>query len=224
MAITGERKEGGYIMAGELLLIDRLAEGRDLVVFDVGANAGDFTQAVLERRPAARVVACDAQLSSRRALTERFDSRRVLVAGAVGAHHEQRELWASSPCDQLATFHPRTHIKEVQQDSLGMVELTTVDTLCAALHVEHIDLLKLDCEGHELAVLQGAHDMLDRIGMIYWEHFVASPTAFRNGVVLGDFVKLLSDRFVLWKVTDSGSGLVPLSHDYPAIMFAAIRR
>lgn len=223
MRITGEREEGGYIMAGELLLIDRLPEDRQLTVIDVGANVGDFTQAVLERRPRARVVACDAQESSQRALRERFDGRRVFVGGALGAWSEQRELWASNPCDQLATFHPRTHITEVQQDSVGMIEVTTVDALCAALRVKHIDLLKLDCEGHELAVLQGAAGMLNRVDMISWEHF-GDATAFRNGVTFDDYVSLLSDRFALWKMTDSGWGLVPLRHDYPAIMFAGFRR
>jgi len=39
--------------------------------------------------------------------------------------------------------------------------VTTVDAYCAAQGIERVDYLKVDSEGHDLAVLQGAAGMLE---------------------------------------------------------------
>lgn len=40
--------------------------------------------------------------------------------------------------------------------------MITVDDYCRESHVEHIHLLKIDVEGHELDVLHGATEMFQR--------------------------------------------------------------
>ena len=47
----------------------------------------------------------------------------------------------------------------------------SLDSYCKEVGVEFIDIVKLDTEGYELAVLQGAESLLrsGRIGMVYTE-------------------------------------------------------
>ena len=61
-------------------------------------------------------------------------------------------------------------INEASFDSLGYaerakneridVQSTTIDIFCAEIGIEHIDLLKIDVQGHEGEVLEGADNML----------------------------------------------------------------
>lgn len=194
MEITGERKPGGYICREELEVIESLPER--CTVFDVGANVGDFSQAVLERRSHALVFAFEAQPAARDALRERFRDR-VTVLGALGDWVGREEFFSDSPTSQLGTFHPRRQIPEIESPSIGPVDIDTVDSVCARLGVDHIDLLKLDCEGHEYDVLCGATGTLalDAVDVVYWEHFTG-PHAFSGGAVeLDDFRLLLGARF-----------------------------
>jgi hypothetical protein len=40
------------------------------------------------------------------------------------------------------------------------VDVTTLDSWCAAHYVEHIDFVKIDAEGYDLAVLEGARQLM----------------------------------------------------------------
>lgn len=55
------------------------------------------------------------------------------------------------------------------------VECETVDGLCRTLRIDQIDVLKVDTEGHDLAVLRGAERMLTegRVRFIYIESVVS---------------------------------------------------
>jgi FkbM family methyltransferase len=190
MQVTGEPKPGGYIEIAELGLIDKLPDG-PIIVFDVGANIGDFTQAVLERRPEARVLAFEAQQDARLRLTERFGSR-VEVLGALGERSASREFFTDGPASQLGTFFPRLHVPQIQSRSVGWIAVTTIDDVCVTRGITHVDLMKLDCEGDELRVLRGAVNTLSCTDLLYWE-MLGGPTRYDNGSTMGDFVCLLAD-------------------------------
>ena len=191
--ITGEPKAGGFIQQHELDLIETLPTAP--TVFDVGASIGDFTQAVLERRPDARVLAFEPQEEAQRQLRQRFGSR-ITVLGALGRAAETRELYSDVPGSQLGTFLPR-NIPEVQMRSQGAVEVSTLADVCRAHDVEHIDLLKLDCEGFEYEVLFGAAYMLDHVGLLYWEMMESDPHPYETGVTMEDYWRLLGSRFAV---------------------------
>jgi FkbM family methyltransferase len=195
--ITGEPQEGGYIEQVEIDLIETLPPAA--IVFDVGANAGDFTQAVIERRPAASVYAFEALPSAQEHLKQRFAGQQnVIVLGALGDRRELRAFYSSQfltghTTDQLATFHPRTSVPEVQLASVGEIQVDTVAEFCSDKGISYVHLLKLDCEGHEYAVLLGAKSFFTSIEVIYWEHlgeYAYTPYTRE------DFAKLLQPTFL----------------------------
>src|SRR6185295_9064180 len=55
------------------------------------------------------------------------------------------------------------------------VETLTLDEFCRAEHIDHVDVLKIDVQGAEYAVLEGAHRLLERhaVDVIYLEMIMA---------------------------------------------------
>lgn len=196
MKITGERKEGGYIDPAELALIDGLPNG-EVVVFDVGANVGEFTEAVLERRGEAHVYAFDPNPDCRSELFARFSSpsppplRGIVVLGGLSDKAERREFHTDAPTSQLGTFFPRD---AVPMGTHYSVTTDTIANVVAEYRIPRIDYLKLDCEGSELDVLRGAAGVLDRIDLVSWEQLPPHAHPYTDATI-ADFEAVLGADF-----------------------------
>jgi hypothetical protein len=83
------------------------------------------------------------------------------------------------------------------------VELRTLDDFCAERGIGRIDLLKIDVEGHELRVLEGARGLLeaDAIGFIQFEF---NATNIDSRSFFRDFYELLSPRYRLSRIVRDG--------------------
>lgn len=147
------------------------AERRRPVVLDVGANVGDWTAALLDAAPDATVHSFEPSLTAFGALTRRFadDERVHAVRAAAGDENGSARLWADAPGSVLASLSKRRldHIG-VAFDRSEEVPLLTLDSWCSE-HGIHPVLLKLDVEGHELAALQGATEILRSVRVVQFE-------------------------------------------------------
>ncbi len=63
----------------------------------------------------------------------------------------------------------------------AQVNVTTLDVFCQKMHIESIDLLKLDVQGFEAAVLRGGHELFaeNRVASVYAEATFESHYASR---------------------------------------------
>ncbi|WP_222267373.1 FkbM family methyltransferase [Modestobacter marinus] len=138
-------------------LFSELIDPEDLV-FDVGANIGEFTGAF--RDLGARVVAMEPQPRLGAHLRRRFrsDPQVTVVTTAVSDHAGEASLHCTT-ADALATLEEEraTGISgpgaELEWGTTITVPLQTLDSLVAA-HGEPA-LVKIDVEGHELGVVNG---------------------------------------------------------------------
>lgn len=213
LALRGMNIGGGSNVgdSGEVFVLDlirqRLEDCPSPVVFDVGANVGAYAAAALDRLGPRVSLYC----------FEPSPAAFVRLSAAVAAHPEVRCFeFGFGNCEELATLYsndPGSGLASVYNrrlDHFGVtlsrlerVTLRTVDGFCRAEGISHIDFLKLDVEGNELRVLQGAKEMLSRsaIGAIQFEFGgcnIDSRTYFQ------DFFYLLHPSFRLYRVlTDS---------------------
>ncbi len=134
----------------------------EAIIFDVGANHGDFVQLALG---AAAIHAFEPSQTAYAELTRRFANRSEVHLNnlALGSERGERMLYYDAPGSELSSLYQR----KVQHHGIDMsgselVQVETLDQYCAAHSIDHIDLLKLDVEGHELEVLRGAEQMLAR--------------------------------------------------------------
>lgn len=129
------------------------------VVLDVGANAGFFSVLAADLG-ASRVIAFE---PSPRALgligaTASRDSRITLERSAVGAKEGTASLRVS---EDVANAGTSSFLASMASGGQVMVPVVTVDGYCDEHRLEP-ELVKIDVEGHELAVLQGMQAVLER--------------------------------------------------------------
>lgn len=128
--------------------------GRPLhVAFDVGAHRGETTLKLAHAFPGVRV-------HSFEPMPENF----AVLASAVrdtGARPVNAAVSDRSGTVKLARGDSSLHASVHGSGAHVEVPAVTVDEYAAAQGVGRIDLLKIDTEGHELAVLRGARSQLE---------------------------------------------------------------
>ncbi len=156
---------------GELVVLDaalrNFAEASIFIALDIGANVGAWTRALLERIPeggaSARVFAFEPVAGTRAILEERVGSSRgnarvSIVPFALSNEVARRPMFVLGDGAGTNSLHAGDpfviRTEEVATD--------TVDLFCQRESIEHVDLMKVDTEGHDFAVLEGAGGMLAR--------------------------------------------------------------
>lgn len=158
----------------------------DGVLFDVGANVGLVAIDVLALHAGATVHAFephpDNLTALRRNLAPHLGGRARIVAAAAGAEPGELEL--------VVGHEPGAHRVRGSDEPVDSaartlpVEIVTLDDYAATAGIERIDVMKLDVEGFELSVLEGAASLLER-GAIRAIVSEASPDEQRAGSVAG---------------------------------------
>jgi FkbM family methyltransferase len=211
------------IDAGELRALDALARSWDRagpIVFDVGANRGDYTAEVLERFDDPRIFCFEPQASAYDALEERFADDSISSPARVtlfrcGLSNRRGAATLRSTVNEacvLATLSERdrdTYDPDVKLAVSERVRLYTLDEIADGL-CSRIDMLKIDTEGHELGVLQGGPKALGRASLVQFEFNACAAAA---GVRFWDLWMLLHERFHLYRLETTGEvSAVPEYH------------
>jgi FkbM family methyltransferase len=164
--VASARGFGPKSIVGDVL---RLSEGKIHNIFDVGANVGDMTDAFLAAFPDARIYAFEPHPEVARRTSDRFASTdRVSVLNeALGTAPSTLALhcYSNSAINSLNSVSDAgSSLMDGEVRSLGTIitKVDTVDRLMAEEGIQNLDLLKLDTQGSELAVLKGANVALQR--------------------------------------------------------------
>jgi FkbM family methyltransferase len=197
-------------ISGEGLTIDHCLRGRTSpVVFDVGANEGEWLAAVLRRCPGAIVHAFEPQQALAAKIAAAHPRLRVNNQ-ALGDRAGDLSLfdYADHPGSQHASLLPgvieTVHGAAPRRTTVSVV---TLDDYCGQHRIDRIDLLKIDVEGFELNVLRGAKRLLDG-GSIDAIQFEFNEMNVVGHSFLNDFMTLLDSTHVLYRVLPHG--LLPL--------------
>lgn len=150
-----------------------------ITVFDVGGHVGEFATRLAEVCPDAIIWSFEPHPGSfaelaKTAKTSRFKPLQMGLSDARGRRrlHDHPDTGSDQPGSVHASFHAEVfadvhHTKSVDQE----VEVGTVDDLLESEGINNLTLLKIDTEGHELAVLRGARQAIEdgRIDLVQFE-------------------------------------------------------
>jgi FkbM family methyltransferase len=140
-------------------------------VFDIGANEGQTLASFSREFPEATVYTFEPVAAT-------FEILKKNAAGLPRVVLENLAL-ADSPGTREIVLSDNSHINSLHRAADASTEATrratiqvdTVDAYCAARAIDRIDLLKIDTEGYEIQVCQGAERMLreGRVGFVLAE-------------------------------------------------------
>lgn len=183
------------------------------VLFDVGANQGVFVKSLVAawRGLNYQLYAFEPSAKTFAILKNAVPDLPFvhLINQGLGETPGKVELYSDKEGSGLASVYPRdlSHHR-IDFTSHETIELTTLDQFCAQHKIDHIDFLKLDVEGHELAVLKGGSLMIGegRVQIIQFEFGgcnIDSRTYFR------DYFNFFRERYQLYRVLSDGLEPLP---------------
>jgi FkbM family methyltransferase len=165
---------GTYFLEDALLACWERAARNATVVFDIGANAGIYSLAAAAAQPQATIHAFEPTPEIAERLRKTAASNRlhrvhvheVAVSTQSGSANLVRYRGA------LGTNGGMNYITTTPADSdAASIRTVSLDDFCSEHAIDHIDLLKLDIQGHEPRALAGAMGLLasGRVGTIFTE-------------------------------------------------------
>jgi FkbM family methyltransferase len=193
VAITFGGK-AGLTRAEEHFLRRNQARLQDGVLFDVGANHGAHARLLRILAPTARILAFEPHPTTFAMLRELMaDMPSVALSNqAMGDSPGPLTLYDFGFSDGSTQASLSEAAVAFYSDDIvaHAVDCTTIDDFMASAGIDRIDFLKIDTEGHDLAVLRGARAALrDRkIGMIQFEFI---PANIATGATMHGFFEVL---------------------------------
>jgi FkbM family methyltransferase len=202
--------------SGEQWVLDHIGKAKfgdkPVIVFDVGANIGDYAEEANMRLKNRTEIYCfEPGQQAFFSLNERFGSKNNVHVYNIGLGDKEETLTLFSEKDGASL---RASLYDLRLDHLGLkmshvekVQVSTIDLFCESHGINEIDFLKLDVEGHELKVLKGAQRLLDskRIRVIQFEF---GPCNIDSRTFFRDFFYFLNPGFKIFRVL--GNGLAPI--------------
>jgi len=152
--------------------------GQQLVVFDVGANIGEWS-AALVKQVEQRQLAQQVQLYSFEPVAATAQTlRRNLGTDKPWLHIEELALSATSGSAQIFIAAANAGTNSLHADPTGAthesatIQLASAVDFCATRSIQHVHLLKCDTEGHDMEVIRGALPLLQngRVSVLQFEY------------------------------------------------------
>jgi FkbM family methyltransferase len=193
----------------------------DAVVFDVGANLGLTAVQTALTLPRSRIFCFEPSPVAWRYLNEtlhlnRLESRCRTFQLALGAA-ASRLPWFENPHSPAAS-----HLAgdASLREGAGTVEVTTLDAFLDSHPTDRIDLIKIDVEGYDFDVIEGASAAIGRFRPLVFVEFNSYTMIAHRNRNPRDALTFLLDRFaqVFWfrdgapKRIESGADILDFLH------------
>jgi FkbM family methyltransferase len=229
--LHGKGSGAGWDLHEEVGAAVRLIQNKQPVLFDVGANVGDWSAAMVQAIPEATVFMFEPSPGCQAEIRRKSIPKSKLFPCAIGEVAGELPLFVSSETDASASLHARrdTPFGERTYRETA-VPVRTLDEIIESGKIATVDFMKMDIEGHELFALRGAEKSLagGKIRALSFEFGagnINSRTFFHD---YWDFFEKI--KFDLFRITPGGRN-VPITSYYEDLEyfrgvsnFLAVRR
>jgi FkbM family methyltransferase len=165
---------GTYFLEEHILACwEKAAKGASIIL-DVGANAGIYSLAALASEPRACVHAFEPtpEIAARLRATATLNALTRLHVHEMAVSERSGHAVLAGCRGDLGSNEGMNFIRS-NFDEVGLerVQSASIDDFCEQHAISHIDLMKLDIQGHEYHALIGARRLIGRgrIGAIFME-------------------------------------------------------
>ena len=200
---SGELKAMKYVF-GKLSLRER---NQNMVLFDVGANVGNYSLELYNRfGENSDIYSFEPSMHTFKVLCDNMRSVSNIHCQNIGLSIMSwtKTLYAEKEGDGTASvYHRRLDHFDIHMDVTQECQFTTLDSFCNENGISRVNFLKIDVEGHELSVLQGAKEILSRGGIDFIQ-FEFGGCDIDSRTFFQDFWYLLGEKYVIYKIVPNG--------------------
>ena len=176
------------------------------IIFDVGANVGAYTKILIEAIESPVIHCFEPSLAAFELLEKNLGNAPGVHLHNLGFGAEEATLtlFADEPGSAMGSLYRRRldHFG-ISVDPIEQVRIARLDAFCAEHGIGRVDFLKVDAEGHDFSVLEGAGEMLDpeHVAAIQFEF---GGTNIDSRTYLQDFFYLLTPRYTIHRLLPNG--------------------
>ena len=180
-------------------------------VFDIGANVGKYSLLLRKCFPEADIYAFEPHPETFLKLNENTSNQSTQLFN-LGFGNQPGELeifdYKNSGGSSHASLYEEviSEMREGGQPASFKVNIDTLNNFLINSNIDQIDLLKIDTEGNELSILEGASEFISQ-GKINIIQFEFNDTNIVSRVFFRDFYKIL-DGYQLYRIIQDG--LIPI--------------
>lgn len=203
--------ENDKLSGEDHFLCDFSKSARQLLVLDVGASVGNYSNRVRELSPDATIYAFEPHPKSFAQLQHEASKYGYtalnLACGRMTGRAKLYDYEGNREGSQHASLHK--DVIETIHESRAIawdIQVTTLDHFMEEEGIRKVHLLKIDTEGNELNVLLGAKKSIEK-GIIDVIHFEFNQMNVISRVFFKDFYDVLP-RYTFYRMLPDG--LVPL--------------
>ncbi len=199
------------------------------VFFDIGANIGEYTEKILDlRKEPTTIHLFEPTNKCFQELLRKYLGKNWICLNkwAVSDKNEEVSIFYDREGSKLASLYQRD-LKNyaIEMNESEKVETIRLDQYIKKKQIEKIHLLKIDTEGHELAVLQGLGAYLDS-AFIDFIQFEYGGTYLDADIRLYDMYDILEKAgYKIGKLNAQGIKMLPYEQwmeDYRYANYVAI--
>lgn len=181
------------------------------IIFDVGANIGDYSIAVNSIFGERAQLYCFEPSKETFALLEenvKNHKNIKLYNFGFGKENKIAVLYSNKGSSGLASLYNRKlehyGIRMNQQEN---VTIKRLDDFCRENNIGHIHFLKMDVEGNELNILQGAEKII-KSGAVDYIQFEFGGCNIDSRTFFKDFFDFLNPNYKIYRILKDGVRLV----------------
>ncbi len=183
--------------SGELFIIKSIKKffGDDAVIFDIGANVGDWSKFLINeyKNINYKLYLFEPSQVTFNELVKNIEQMEGRYFYQIGFGDKQDKIQIYY--DNEAQGSAGAFIKNAKYSE--EIDIDTIDNFCKENNIKTIDFLKMDVQGYELNILNGAKEMLQN-GNIKFIQFEFDEPNIENRIFFKDFWNLLHDKYRLY--------------------------
>lgn len=187
-----ENRNHNIYSNGEVEILKKISKRNPEVIFDVGANVGNYAMEVIRFCPKSKIYAFEPVATTFEELQNNldFEDRVHLMNKGLSDTNDKIEFFIYEGSEH--TSHFEIEGEEFENKDSVTLDVVKGDDFMDTENIDHIDLLKIDVEGAEMKVLNGFRQALQnkQIDIIQFEYGYINIT---TNILLKDYFRFLND-------------------------------
>lgn len=165
-----ENRNHDSLSNGELTILQKLSKLKPTIIFDIGANVGDYSKMSIENCDVAKVYAFEPVSATFQLLTKFQEGRIVCIKKGISSE-AKKILINIYPGNPHSSLHKLVGV-DYEIVNQEQIEVITGDQFIQENNIAHIDLVKMDIEGGEMDALIGFTNALKdrKIRLVQFEY------------------------------------------------------